>query len=113
MVKNILITILISNSVFALTSNAEIQDMNEKGYKVADKELNKVYKVIIKNLKGDKKERNNIKKAQRAWIKYRDTECYAYAAPYRDGTGEYTMISECLWDMTEKRTKQLREHFIY
>jgi len=86
----------------------------------SDDILNKVYKQamadarqqdadeleISPNLVGAVKA---LKKAQRAWIDYRDGTCDGMGFKARGGTLEPRLIEICLKEMTEVRTKELRE----
>ncbi|NLS06508.1 DUF1311 domain-containing protein [Rhizobium sp. P32RR-XVIII] len=47
--------------------------------------------------------------AQRAWISYRDAHCQAYGFQARGGTMEPMLVAGCLADLTDERTKQLKE----
>jgi uncharacterized protein YecT (DUF1311 family) len=58
----------------------------------------------------ENKDKKDLKKAQNAWVKYRDAECYFQSYPMRDGTGEYTMILSCLIELTEKRKSLLNRN---
>lgn len=74
-------------------------------YAKADLELNRVYRHLMSTLTKDKQEQ--LKKAQRAWIAFRDAEADFEA----DGGGWGWTAS---WDasltrLTEARTKQLKE----
>jgi len=100
-------------SVTGYPNNAQMQELHSNEYKRVDKLLNQIYKKAIKNFGSDKREINNLKKAQRFWIKYKEAECYTQAHPYRDGTGELTMVLPCLIELTQIRTKILRENYIY
>lgn len=99
-------------SVTGYPNNAQMQELYSDEYKRVDKILNEVYKKVIKNFGSDKREIINLKKAQRFWIKYKEAECYAQSHPSRDGTGEYTMILPCLIELTQIRTKLLKQHYL-
>ena len=45
-----------------------------ESFEKADKELNKVYKALVKKKKDNKVYVSNLKKSQRLWIKFRDAE---------------------------------------
>ena len=83
----------------------------------ADKALNAQYKktraamvAIDKDLDGDMKGAEQaLVKAQRAWIDYRDAECDAAGFQARGGTMEPMLVAGCLADITDKRTKELKE----
>lgn len=93
------------------SSNATIQYCNEQELKYQDKLLNKYYKQAMKNFGDDKKEKSNLKLAQRAWIKFRDFDCKSRSHPMRDGTGEYTMHQACMIELTSERVKVLKNEY--
>ncbi|RUM23061.1 DUF1311 domain-containing protein [Rhizobium vallis] len=86
-------------------------------HETADKALNAQYKktraamaAIDKDLDGDMKGAEQaLVKAQRAWIDYRDAECDAFGFQARGGTMEPMLVAGCLADVTDKRTKELKE----
>ena len=47
--------------------------------------------------------------AQRVWLKYRDEHCASEGYLARGGSMEPLLVSTCKTDLTEKRTKELRE----
>ena len=47
--------------------------------------------------------------AQRAWIRFRDLECRVAGFAMRGGSAEPMAISGCLAEVTQARTKQLRD----
>ena len=93
------------------TTNASIQECNEKEMKHQDKLLNKYYKQAMKHLSDEKKEKKNLKLAQRAWIKFRDLDCKSRSYPMRDGTGEYTMYQNCMIEVTDERIRVLKNEY--
>ncbi|MBB4214745.1 uncharacterized protein YecT (DUF1311 family) [Rhizobium sp. BK212] len=86
-------------------------------HEAADKALNAQYKktraalaAIDKDLDGDMKGAEQaLVKAQRAWIDYRDAECDAFGFQARGGTMEPMLVAGCLANITDKRTKELKE----
>lgn len=86
-------------------------------YEEADKALNAQYKqtraamvAIDKDLDGDMKGAEQaLLKAQRAWINYRDAQCENYGFQARGGTMEPMLVAGCLADLTDIRTKELKE----
>ena len=54
-------------------------------YEKAAGELTRIYKLAFKGL--DENETENLKKAQRAWIAYRDAQCEAEYAKWDGGSG--------------------------
>ena len=86
-------------------------------YEEADKALNAQYKqtraamvAMDKDLDGDMKGAEQaLLKAQRAWISYRDAHCENYGFQARGGTMEPMLVAGCLADLTDLRTKELKE----
>jgi uncharacterized protein YecT (DUF1311 family) len=71
--------------------------------------LNKTY---LRTMEYTEKEtQEQLRKAQRAWIRYRDAACEAEASLYRGGTAEYPARMACLERMTRMRNRELVESF--
>lgn len=96
---------LIYNIGFSQT-NAEMKEQSSNRLNKFDKELNIVYQKIMKNNSGIKKE--NIRKAQIAWLKFRDLHCLCESKEHEGGSLESLIYIECLAIMTEERVKQLK-----
>jgi uncharacterized protein YecT (DUF1311 family) len=98
-------------------------DMNQCSYmdlEKADKELNAVYKQAVKTAQAADKEAaemgdqyvgavEELKKAQRGWIDYRDGHCDSMSREALGGSMQSMLISGCQARMTEARTGELRE----
>lgn len=69
-----------------------------------DKELTIAYQEAMKNAPPAQKQK--LREAERAWIKYRDANCEYYAV----GEGSIARIdaAACLRDMTERRARELK-----
>jgi uncharacterized protein YecT (DUF1311 family) len=67
--------------------------------------LNQVYRQFTAKL--DDEEKTQLKNAQTAWLKYRDTNCEFVADQYKGGTMRPMIAAICLTDMTDNRTKEL------
>lgn len=97
-------------------------DMNicaDRDYQEADVALNAAYKKAIsaaremddgvadlgKNYVGAA---DALKRAQRAWIGYRDGQCEFAGFGARGGSMEPLLVSSCLADLTRKRTDELK-----
>lgn len=78
-------------------------------YEKADAELNRIYKLAFKGL--DEKETENLKKAQRAWVIYRDAQCDAEYAKWGGGSGGPAAHLECLGRLTRLRTRELHKTY--
>ena len=79
---------------------------------VADKELNSVYQALLKAMPEDKPDdypKRTLIAAQRAWIPYRDATCnHAGESTGAVRMWKSTHTTTCLADMTQARTKELR-----
>ncbi|PKA41415.1 lysozyme inhibitor LprI family protein [Rhizobium sullae] len=86
-------------------------------YETADAALNEQWKkaraaVAATDKDLDEKDRGAEKAlltAQRAWISYRDAQCEAFGFQARGGTMEPMLVAGCLANLTDERTKQLKE----
>lgn len=76
-------------------------------YKAADVVLNQVYQKLVAKL--DDEEKAQLKEAQTAWLKYRDTNCEFVADQYKGGTMRPMIYAGCLADVTKNRTSELRD----
>jgi uncharacterized protein YecT (DUF1311 family) len=100
-------------------AQSEMNFCANKDYEAADKELNAIYKKTMAAMKDTDKELGAInenyvgavdalKKAQRAWIDYRDGQCELAGFEARGGSMEPMLVSGCLADLTKKRTAELK-----
>ena len=91
-------------------SNADTQaEMNicaGQEYKTADAALNRVYQQLVAKLEPE--EKSQLKEAQTAWIKYRDTNCEFVADQYKGGSMRPMIYGLCLADVTRNRTSELK-----
>ncbi|MBP9134688.1 MAG: DUF1311 domain-containing protein [Saprospiraceae bacterium] len=78
----------------------------QKSYKSADLELNKVYKLLMKEL--DPEAKALLKKAQQDWIKYRDSHCTFEGQMFEGGSAQPMVISSCMEIVTKARTEELK-----
>ncbi len=85
----------------------EMKECAAKRYKQADDELNKVYRELMSKLE-DEGHKATLKTAQQAWLKYRDGECDFVSYLNRGGTIYSVVQTECMTQMTNSRTKELR-----
>ena len=97
-------------------------DMNfcaDADFQEADKALNAAYRQTMKAMEATDAELEEInpdligavdtlKKAQRAWIAYRDGQCDLAGFEARGGSMEPMLVSGCLADLTRKRTAELK-----
>lgn len=97
------------------------QGMNfcaHQDWQAADRALNATWKEVrdyMKSLDEGNREyypdqadgEENLLKAQRAWIDYRDGQCAAEGAQFTGGSMQPLIINSCLATMTRKRTEEL------
>lgn len=83
-------------------------------YKAAEARLNASYKQLLNKLDKITEEyphRSGLKpkliSAQRAWIKYRKSQCRAVEEWYKGGTLQYGLYADCMRSLAEKRTEEL------
>lgn len=101
-------------SFFLSHANAQTQlELNQKAdrdYQKADKELNDVYRKILKEYKSDVAFIKNIQLAQKAWLKFRDAEIkakYPDREPGYYGSIQPLCRSLYLTELTNERIKRL------
>jgi uncharacterized protein YecT (DUF1311 family) len=87
-------------------------EMNQQAYadyKKADAKLNAAYKKLIAKL--PKSRQAKLKKAQIAWLKFRDAESMFLASEMEGGSAEPMLHSGALANLTQKRTKELNDAY--
>ena len=92
-----------------LTANAQTQmEMNitaGKAYDKADRTMTAAYKKLMSKL--DAKGKARLKKAQLAWIKFRDAEAGLLSSKVEGGSVYPMVYAEHLTEITTQRTKEL------
>ena len=98
------------------TNQHDINECASKDFDTADKELNQTYKAILAKYKDDALFLTQLRKAQEAWIKFRDAELDAKfpLAPGKNPRVEYgSMYSMCYFSekaqLTRQRSEQLKD----
>ncbi|MBM9615498.1 DUF1311 domain-containing protein [Desulfobulbus rhabdoformis] len=74
--------------------------------KLQDQRLNRAYKRVMQEQSEGQKQA--LKNAQRAWIRYRDANCQFYADP-DGGSLAGVMASDCLLQTTASRALELEQ----
>jgi uncharacterized protein YecT (DUF1311 family) len=87
-------------------TQAEMNICAGNEYKTADAALNRVYQQLVAML--DSAEKDQLKEAQAAWIKYRDADCDFVGDQYKGGSIRPMIHGLCLADVTRNRTAELR-----
>lgn len=97
-------------TVFGSLCNAQTMiDMKDEAgvkYKQADAQMNRIYKMARESLDNAGKEK--LKKAQMAWIKYRDLCCDAEASIYEGGSMSGLAYTTCMTTLTNERSGRLK-----
>jgi len=110
-VASIAITLLFSTNAATRQSQAEMNQDACGKYKKADDAMNRIYRKIITEAKGDAQFIAKMKKAQRAWLAFRDAQLEAtYPDPAPHAYGSVNPMCRCmvLEQLTYERTEQLR-----
>ncbi len=89
------------------TTTVEMQACAVAAHKKADAELNKAYQELLAKQTGRGK--TLLKKAERAWIAFRDAHCAFATSDSIGGTLHAQSVTYCKAELTEKRTAELRE----
>ncbi len=91
------------------TTQAEINACAAEEYEEADASLNAAYKELMARLSDERDIQLLLRKAQRAWIAYRDAQCDFAAAGTLGGSMYPALRAGCLAKMTDLRTRELRK----
>lgn len=89
----------------SISNQIENNDCISREYNISDAALNRTYKLLINHLIDPK----SLKKAQLAWIKFRDLSCnYELSGLGEDGSLPPYERAACLINLTEKRILDLK-----
>ncbi len=77
-------------------------------YYEKDVALNAAYQALMRRLQ-QPSAREELRKAQRAWLAYRDAQCRFDTSAWQGGTLRPMLNANCLGAMTEARTHQLKK----
>lgn len=98
---------------FANVANAQTQqEMNDQAcseYKQADREMNQAYQTILRDYRNDRGFVAALRKAQLAWIRYRDAHLNSIFPGDRSQYGSINTMCRCndLAEITKERTRVL------
>lgn len=107
-------------ALFSTAANAQSANCNyaadqaslnrcaDQAFKASDAKLNKTYKALMRQL--DAASQQRLKKAQRAWIAYKEAQCAFEAAPSQGGSVYPMVLSICLEAVTSDQTDLLENH---
>ncbi len=101
-------------------STVDLNTCAEREFDAADKALNETYKKILadlalpdtENAAGNLKWADALKVSQRAWVAFRDADCGKLIV-FEAGGGTATTgaILGCMTELTQARTKSLKERY--
>ncbi len=110
--KSLLLFLLLTTGSMAAFSQTQSQMNKQAGqdYKEADKKLNEIYQLILKDYAANKAFISHLKDAQRIWIQFRDAQVKAmYPGPAKSYGSIFPMCySNYLTELTHQRTEALR-----
>ncbi|RFS23428.1 DUF1311 domain-containing protein [Chitinophaga silvatica] len=110
--KQILLLVLFLYGSIAVysQSQSELNNRAKKEYKEADKELNEIYQLVLKEYARNKTFIQRMKDAQRSWVLFRDAELKArYPNDAKSYGSIYPMCeANFLKELTEQRSATLR-----
>lgn len=81
-----------------------------KAAKEADRELNRMYRLVRASYKKNPAQENRLVTAQLAWMKFRDAECNVSAGRFEGGTMAPFMYGRCLERLTKQRSQDLKAY---
>ena len=88
------------------TTTVEMQACAGAAHKRADAELNRTYQELLGKQAGRGK--TLLKKAERAWIAFRDAHCAFATAGSTGGSIHAQSVAHCKTELTLERTAELR-----
>lgn len=109
--KTIAIILLLaglSNPSFG-QSQMELNRNASIAFKKSDAKMTSVYNTVMASLQ-TQDQKNDLLQAQRAWIKYKETHCGAFAKQYEGGSIKPMIYSICLKEVTDERIVQLNKY---
>ena len=87
----------------------QINECFAKELKKANAELDRVYRSTAKDL--DPADAELLRKAQSAWVAYRDAQCEAEFALWDGGTGGPAARMACKLELTHQRIKEIQNTY--
>lgn len=92
------------------TTQAEMNQCSHEAYQATDAELNTTYEKLMARLQKDPARAENLRKAQRAWIGFRDAECGFVSAGTTGGSAQPLVTAQCLEQQTRRRVETLESY---
>jgi uncharacterized protein YecT (DUF1311 family) len=101
-----------------IQTSQQVDECAAEQYKSSDQVLNEVYKQLMRKIDLDYKAvpklgeeyRSAVKRAQQAWLKFRDASCAVEAFEIESGSAAHTTtVNGCLARMSTERTRELKQ----
>lgn len=92
---------------FNIDSSSEAKECFSKKLDLADKKLLSTYQSKLKNLEPENKQQ--LIKAQRLWVQFKEADCLQVANQFDDRTGSSLLGFQCLINKSIAREKELEQ----
>jgi uncharacterized protein YecT (DUF1311 family) len=89
------------------STQLDLNTCSAQEYQTADKALNDAYQAYREQL--SEAGRSGLRKAQRAWIAFRDAECEFQASAVEGGSAQPMVRNSCLTDLSRQRATTLTQ----
>ncbi|MDQ0105419.1 Uncharacterized conserved protein YecT, DUF1311 family [Chitinophaga terrae (ex Kim and Jung 2007)] len=109
--KPVLLVLLLCSSLMSFSqTQSEMNTRAKKEYREADKQLNEIYQLILKDYAGNKAFIQKMKEAQRIWVQFRDAQLKAMYPNDAKSYGSVYPMCEAIYlkELTEQRIDALR-----
>lgn len=115
MIRAFVLTALAALSLPAAASDCadaktqqQLNQCQQQAYAQADARLNALYEQMIARLQEDPAATRDLRRAQRAWLAFRDAEC-RFASPVQ-GSAASMVLTQCLTRLTRQRTEDFQRY---
>ncbi len=86
----------------------QLNQCHQQAYAQADARLNAQFEQILGRLQEDVAATRDLRRAQRAWLAYRDAEC-RFASPVQ-GSAAGMLLTQCLTRLTRQRSEDFQRY---
>jgi uncharacterized protein YecT (DUF1311 family) len=91
-------------------TQAEANACAHREYQKAEADMNRVFDRLLGELAGySSKDQQKLRRAQEAWLQYRDATCDSESSIYEGGTIHPAVYYACLASVTRERGRRLGE----
>ncbi|MGF6212621.1 lysozyme inhibitor LprI family protein [Comamonas sp. 4034] len=91
-------------------TQSQLNECAAGALKLADSELNALYRRMQDRLKDDSSTKTLLIDAQRKWLGFRDSECSFAAVRSAGGSSHAMQVNACLTELTRTRVMELQNH---